>query len=75
MISIFKTNISSDDLTNVGPHLNGLLTGQIWSIDLWDCDKILRVDSFININEEIKSVLHRLGYICVHLETFYTKPS
>ncbi len=75
MISIFKTDISSADLQNVGPHLNGLLTGQTWSIDLWDCDKILRVESASNNNDEIKSVLHRLGFICIHLETFYSRPN
>lgn len=75
MISIFKTNISSDDLSNVSPYLNGLLSGQIWTVDIGDCDRILRVDSFININEEIKSILTRLGYLCVHLETFYTRPN
>ena len=76
MISIFKTNImSSLDLDVIRPHFNALHEDLKWNVDLLDCDKILRVDAQVDKNEEIISIVKRLGFTCVNLETFYSEPS
>ncbi|WP_069658314.1 hypothetical protein [Arcticibacter eurypsychrophilus] len=76
MISIFKTNIASTrDLNKIKPYLNALMADLKWTIDLFDCDRILRVDSRVNKNEEIIRVARSLGFECINLETFYSEPS
>jgi hypothetical protein len=75
MISIFKASVASNqDLNKLTPYLNSLMEDLKWSIDLFDSDKILRVISSVNKNEEIISVVNKLGYDCENLETFYSEP-
>jgi len=75
MISIFRTDVAtSADLSRVSPFLNGLMNDLIWTIDLSDCDKILRVKSGVNKNDEIISVVKGLGFDCENLATFYSEP-
>jgi hypothetical protein len=75
MISIFKTSVaSSQDLNKLTPYLNSLMDDVKWTIDLFDSDRILRVISNVNKNEEIISAVNRLGYDCENLETFYSEP-
>lgn len=75
MISIFKTSVASkDDLNKLRPYLNALMEDLRWTIDLFDSDRILRVKSSVNKNEEIISVVNALGFDCVNLETFYSEP-
>jgi hypothetical protein len=75
IISIFKTSVSSsEDLNKLTPYLNALMKDLKWNIDLLDSDKILRVQSSINKNEEIVSVVKELGFDCESLETFYSEP-
>ena len=76
MISIFKTNIASKrDLNRIKPYLNALIADLKWTIDLFDSDRILRIDSQENKNEEIIRVAKNLGFECVNLGTFYSEPS
>jgi hypothetical protein len=75
MISIFKTSVASNqDLNKLTPYLNSLMEDLKWTIDLFDSDRILRVISSVNKNEEIISVVNKLGYDCENLETFYSEP-
>jgi hypothetical protein len=75
MISIFKTSVAStDDLSKLRPYLNGLMEDLFWTIDLFDSDKILRVKSKVNKNNEIISIVNGLGFDCENLETFYSEP-
>lgn len=75
MISIFKTTVSSmDDLNKLEPYLNSIMDDLKWTIDLFDCDKILRVKSSINKNSEIVSLVNGLGFECENLATFYSEP-
>jgi len=75
MISIFKTSVaSSQDLNKLTPYLNSLMDDVKWTIDLFDSDRILRVISNVNKNDEIISVVNKLGYDCENLETFYSAP-
>jgi hypothetical protein len=76
MISIFKTNIASNhDLNKIRPYFNVILADFKWTVDLLDCDKILRVDSKVNKNDEIISVARSHGFLCENLDTFHTEPS
>ena len=75
MISIFRTSVASkDDLNKLGPYLNALMEDLRWTVDLFDCDKILRVKSSVNKNAEIIAVVNGLGFECENLETFYSEP-
>jgi hypothetical protein len=75
MISIFKTNVSTNhDLKKLKPYLNSLMEDLKWTIDLFDSDRILRVDSSMNKNREITSVVNSLGFVCINLATFYSEP-
>jgi len=75
MISIFRTSVaSSDDLNKLTPYLNALMEDLRWTIDLFDSDRILRVKSSVNKNNEIISVVNGLGFDCENMETFYSEP-
>jgi len=75
MISIFKTNIQSGiELKQIAQHLNNLLSGATWSIDLADCDKILRIDSSVDKIGDAVSLLTKFGYNCENLQNFYAPP-
>ncbi|MDY0904316.1 hypothetical protein [Pedobacter sp. CFBP9032] len=75
MISIFKTNIQSGvELSNISQHLNTLLSGATWSVDLSDSDKILRIDSSLDKISDAVSLLTKFGYNCENLQNFYAPP-
>jgi len=75
MISIFKTNIQSGvELKQIAQHLNNLLSGATWSIDIADCDKILRIDSSVDKIGDAVSLLTKFGYNCENLQNFYAPP-
>lgn len=75
MISIFKTNVtSSKEAEIISPYLNNLLERFNWTIDLSDCDRILRVDSLDDKNDEVIQVLNHNGFLCIELATFYAAP-
>lgn len=75
MISIFKTNIQSEnELQKIASYLNARFSEIIWNIDLLDSDRILRIDSNTNKNEEVISLFNEVGYRCTNLETFYAEP-
>lgn len=65
-IHIFKTNIETKiDLSIIKQIFNSNLNIIKWSIDLEDIDKVLRVESFENLNEKdiITLVKSRKFYI------------
>jgi len=73
MISVFKTNVQSEvELHKLKPKLN--LPDVNWNIDLYDSDKILRIDSRENVNEIIISLFKKMGFNCTVLEVFHTPP-
>jgi len=73
MISIFRTSVeSTEDLNKLRPYLNSIMEDLKWTVDLFDSDKILRVISGLNKNQEIIAVVNELGFECENLETFYT---
>lgn len=75
MISIFKTNIQSGtELNLIAKHLNHLLSGAKWSVDLSDCDKILRIDSTVDKIGDTVSLLTKFGFNCENLQNFNAPP-
>lgn len=69
MISIFKTNIENNSqIEKISNELDELIGSFKWNFDLEDCDKILRIDSKIDITNVTINLLHNNGFECVELE-------
>ncbi|SKC83413.1 hypothetical protein [Ohtaekwangia koreensis] len=64
-ILLFKTNIDKCKLARLQTILNGVIGIKEWTIDLGDCDKVLRIIS-VNVSEEyISIILKSEGFECV----------
>jgi len=75
MIAVFKTNVATDSELNViSPLLNSHFKEIKWNIDLWDADKILRVDSPKDWTKEITELFNSIGLHCTNLEIFHSAP-
>ncbi|RNL52151.1 hypothetical protein [Pedobacter jejuensis] len=75
MISIFKTNVHTEvELQQIVPNFKVNVPNLNWHIDLTDCDKILRVDSPVNMNDIVIALFNKLGFSCVVLEVFHAPP-
>jgi tRNA G26 N,N-dimethylase Trm1 len=69
MILVFKTTVSSKARAKkLEPYINQNLPGIQWNFDLSDCDRVLRVDSPVNITNTIISLLNDHGYDCSELD-------
>lgn len=69
MILVFKTTVSSKaKAKKLEPHLTQNLPGIQWNFDLSDCDRVLRVDSPVNISMHVISLLNDHGYDCSELD-------
>lgn len=68
MIFIFRTNVPDQSaIENLQPSLDELLPSSNWNFDLEDCDKILRIDSQIEIAKTTIDLLKNKGYNCEEL--------
>jgi len=68
MIYVFKTSVKSKkDVKSLTAHLNEYLTDGTWNFDLDDCDKILRIDSSLNIADKATQILRNNGFDCEEL--------
>lgn len=65
MIYIFKTSVlTENDIQSLKPHLDKLPRTR-WNFDLEDCDKILRIESLLDVSEKIIiKVLQEGGFAC-----------
>ncbi len=70
MIGIFRTNITSvHDKNNVIKAISSLFEVQSCSVDLEDCDRVLRVASPATFQEqEIIELVTNLGFACAVLD-------
>lgn len=69
-VLVFKTSLeNARDLESIEPLLNSLMSkNERWSLDLEDCEHILRVEAIsIEAGIIIKS-LTRVGFSCAELE-------
>lgn len=75
MISIFKTSIGSkEELRWIAPFLNASAIDIRWTVDVEDCDKILRVESGEDRADQIALILSSHGFLCITLAKFDTEP-
>lgn len=67
-IFIFETNVkTAEDVNDVKSVFNSELDISVWSVDLEDTDKILRIES-ANISPEIiENLLRKAGFQCQQL--------
>ncbi|MES2429121.1 MAG: hypothetical protein V4560_19220 [Bacteroidota bacterium] len=69
MILVFKTTVDSiTKIDIVKPHLDRIAAIHQWNFDLWDCDKILRIDGPAEISSTIINTLNTHGFHCIELE-------
>jgi hypothetical protein len=67
IISVYKTNILEKDLIDLISILNNFNEVNKWSVDLEDCENILRIESYYSVEKETISKLHFVGIECVEL--------
>ncbi|MEH6305766.1 hypothetical protein RYH73_08930 [Olivibacter sp. CPCC 100613] len=64
-ILIFKTSIdTAEDEINIASILNNFPSSRSWTVDLEDCDKVLRVCAASDISAEIIRTLRQEGFLC-----------
>ena len=67
-ILVFKTNIRhKKDVKTVGLLLNPSILINRWTIDLEECDKVLRIESPVNDYQKIIALIQHAGYCCEEL--------
>lgn len=67
-VLIFATNINhSADIIRISAALNSVEAIIRWTVDLDDCDKVLRIEAAYNITEQIESIITRAGYTCTRM--------
>jgi len=68
IISVYKTDVNAKSkLRKAKPVLNRILLDSKWNFDLEDCDKILRVESYISFSEILIKELSKIGIHCEEL--------
>ncbi len=68
-VKIFSTDIANRRQVNdVSAVICSLYPHSIVTVDLEDCDKVLRVEGNIPTNECIISLLSKLGFRCEELQ-------
>lgn len=68
MIFVFKTNVSDSlAIKKFKSLFDKRLPNSNWNFDLEDCDKILRVESQVEIAEITINLLKTHGYFCEEL--------
>ncbi len=68
-ILVFITNLAHPDLVNdVRPHVQSLPGIQKWSVDMQDCDHVLRIEATALSPAIVESTLQSAGYYCREME-------
>lgn len=68
MIYVFKTSVrTKNQVKQLKPHINKVISNEKWNFDLQDCDRILRIDSEENIVFTIANLLKTHRYYCEEL--------
>lgn len=68
MIFVFKTSVKTKiQIKKLKPHIDKSLPKAKWNFDLWDTDKILRIESEENIVSVIIDLLNIHSYSCEEL--------
>jgi hypothetical protein len=68
MVYVFKTTVTTKtQVKKLKPLFDSRLVKSTWNFDLEDKDKILRVESPLNITRIVATELHKLGFECEEL--------
>lgn len=68
MISVFKTSVTNmTQIETLKPLLDKHFENAKWNFDLEDCDKILRIESRIEIAKTTINLLQNNGFNCEEL--------
>jgi hypothetical protein len=68
-VLVFKTNLRfKKHISAVTPHINNLNGITRWNVDLYDKDKILRIESDDLSPRKVEATLQQAGYFCEELE-------
>lgn len=68
MVYVFKTTVTTKtQVKKLQPIFNSRLVLSTWNFDLEDKDKILRVESPLNITRIVALELKKLGFECEEL--------
>ncbi len=62
-VLIYFTNIDTvADIRTVSVDLNAMAAIKRWTVDIEDCDKVLRIEASADLSEQIEDTLARNGY-------------
>lgn len=65
VVTLFSTNVRCEcALLTVKPALDEIPGVASWTIDLSDCDKVLRIVSNCDVMRPVLDALKRVGYTC-----------
>lgn len=68
-VLVFKTNLRFKKQINaVAPHINTMQGITRWNVDLYDKDKILRIESEDLCPRTVETTLQQAGYFCEELQ-------
>ena len=68
-VLVFKTNLRfKKQITAVTPHINNLQGITRWNVDLFDIDKVLRIESNDLCPRTVETTLQEAGYFCEELK-------
>lgn len=64
-VLLFTTDIHTPaDVGKISPTMNTINDIEKWSVDIEDCDKVLRIVAASDITVQIKMALQHHGYRC-----------
>ena len=67
IISVYKTNISPQDVNRLKEVLDNFTKISKWNIDLEDWENILRIESQFSIEKQIIIMLNNINIVCIEL--------
>ncbi len=68
MVFFFKTDVKTKaQVKKLKPHFDTRLVNALWNFDLEDKDKILRVESPLNVTRIVQAELSKQGFQCEEL--------
>jgi hypothetical protein len=67
IISVYKTNISPQDVNRLKEVLDNFTKISKWNIDLEDWENILRIESQFSIEKQIINMLNNINIVCIEL--------
>lgn len=68
-VLVFKTNVRfKKQIDAIKPHINTLHGILRWNVDLYDKDKILRIETYNLSARVVEDTLQRAGYFCEELQ-------